>query len=97
MYTGKVVEEALVEDLFHEPLHPYTEGLMQSIPSLDGKQNKDTEKLREIQGIVPDLSRLPRGCPFSPRCIRVMDRCRREEPPFVEARPRHSVRCWLNG
>jgi oligopeptide/dipeptide ABC transporter ATP-binding protein len=95
MYTGRVVEQADVGDLFNHPLHPYTEGLMGSIPSVDGKQNKDTEKLREIKGIVPDLSRLPRGCSFSPRCLRVKEICRKEEPCFKEVRTGHYVRCWL--
>ena len=95
MYTGRVVEQASVGELFNHPLHPYTEGLMGSIPSVDGKQNKDTEKLREIVGIVPDLSRLPRGCSFSPRCLRVKEICRKEEPSFLEVRSGHYVRCWL--
>jgi len=95
MYTGRVVEQASVEDLFNSPLHPYTEGLMRSIPSLDGKQNKYTERLKEIPGIVPDLCHLPRGCSFSPRCPRVMDVCRQEGPPFFEVWPDHYVRCWL--
>ena len=95
MYTGRVVEQASVGELFNHPLHPYTEGLMGSIPSVDGRQNKDTEKLREIVGIVPDLSRLPRGCSFSPRCSRVKEICLKEEPPFLEVRSGHYVRCWL--
>lgn len=95
MYTGRVVEEANVGDLFNRPLHPYTEGLMGSIPSMEEKQNKDTERLREIPGIVPDLNRLPRGCSFSPRCLRVKEVCYQEEPSFLEVQPNHYVRCWL--
>ena len=95
MYTGKVLEQGSVEDLFNTPLHPYTEGLIQSIPSLDSELDKDSGPLREISGVVPDLSHLPRGCTFSPRCPRVMNICHQEAPPFVEIRPGHAVRCWL--
>jgi oligopeptide/dipeptide ABC transporter ATP-binding protein len=97
MYAGRVVEQANVGDLFDHPFHPYTEGLMGSIPSMDGKKNKDREKLREIPGIVPDLSRLPHGCAFFPRCPQVREVCQQEAPPFLEVRPGHSVRCWLHG
>jgi len=95
MYTGKVLEQGSVEDLFNTPLHPYTEGLIQSIPSLDSKLDKDGGPLREISGVVPDLSRLPQGCTFFPRCPRVMKVCHQEAPPFIEIRPGHAVRCWL--
>lgn len=95
MYTGKVLEQGSVEDLFNTPLHPYTEGLIQSIPSLDSELDKDSGPLREISGVVPDLSRLPQGCTFFPRCPRVMKVCHQEAPPFIEIRPGHAVRCWL--
>ena len=95
MYAGKVLEQGSVEDLFNTPLHPYTEGLIQSIPSLDSKLDKDGGPLREISGVVPDLSRLPQGCTFFPRCPRVMKVCHQEAPPFIEIRPGHAVRCWL--
>jgi len=80
MYAGKLVEQALVDDLFNRPLHPYTQGLMWSVPSLEEDQNKDTEPLKEIPGIVPDLGHLPQGCYFSPRCHKKMEICRNEEP-----------------
>jgi oligopeptide/dipeptide ABC transporter ATP-binding protein len=95
MYTGKVLEQASVEDLFNNPLHPYTEGLILSIPSLDAKQYKDIEPLKEIPGVVPDLCYLPHGCTFFPRCSRMMEICQQETPPFIEVRPGHYVRCWL--
>ena len=95
MYTGKVVEEANVVDLFNNPCHPYTEGLMFSIPSIDEKQNKDTGRLKEIPGIVPDLSSLPRGCSFSPRCHKRIDVCLQQEPMVSEVSANHWVKCWL--
>jgi len=95
MYAGKLVEQALVDDLFNRPLHPYTQGLMWSMPSLAENQNKDTEPLKEIPGIVPDLGHLPAGCYFSPRCHKKMEICRHEEPILVENLPGHWVKCWL--
>jgi len=95
MYAGKLVEQALVDDLFNRPLHPYTQGLMWSLPSLEEDQNKDTEPLKEIPGIVPDLGHLPQGCYFSPRCHKKMEICRHEEPILVEGLPGHWVKCWL--
>jgi peptide/nickel transport system ATP-binding protein/oligopeptide transport system ATP-binding protein len=95
MYAGKLVEQALVDDLFNRPLHPYTQGLMWSVPSLEENQNKDTEPLKEIPGIVPDLGHLPQGCYFSPRCHKKMEICQNEEPLLVENLPDHWVKCWL--
>jgi peptide/nickel transport system ATP-binding protein len=95
MYAGKVVEEANVGDLFNDPLHPYTVGLMWSVPSLDIGQNKYEGPLKEIPGIVPDLSRLPRGCYFFPRCHRRKDVCGEIGPQLTEKKPDHWVRCWL--
>jgi len=95
MYAGKLVEQALVDDLFNRPLHPYTQGLMWSVPSLAEDQNKDTEALKEIPGIVPDLGHLPPGCYFSPRCRKRMEICRHEEPILIENLPGHWVKCWL--
>jgi oligopeptide/dipeptide ABC transporter ATP-binding protein len=97
MYAGKVVEEADVKDLFEYPLHPYTEGLMGSLPSIEDGHSKDAGPLKEISGIVPDLSRLPGGCYFYPRCHQKKDPCRSEMPDLKEHRPKHSVRCWLYG
>ncbi len=95
MYTGKVVEEADVKNLFDNPLHPYTEGLMFSVPSLKENQTKDSGRLKEISGIVPDLSNLPSGCSFSPRCHKCMDICKQKEPDVFEVSPNHRVKCWL--
>jgi oligopeptide/dipeptide ABC transporter ATP-binding protein len=94
MYAGKIVEEAPVEELFDNPLHPYTQGLLNSIPKLDLVHLGEPQRLQEIPGFVPSLFHLPKGCAFRPRCRWVMDRCRRESPDFSEVRPGHSIRCW---
>ncbi len=90
MYAGVVVEEAPVDGLFGRPLHPYTQGLLASIPRL----NLDQEKLNVIPGVVPNLLNLPRGCRFNPRCTCRLDICLEEEPPLIKADGR-KVRCWL--
>jgi peptide/nickel transport system ATP-binding protein len=95
MYAGKVVEYARVEDLLSNPLHPYTEGLIRSVPSLDKAENKYRGPLKEIPGIVPDLCYLPQGCYFYPRCHRKMDICQHETPIITETQSEHSVSCWL--
>jgi peptide/nickel transport system ATP-binding protein/oligopeptide transport system ATP-binding protein len=94
MYMGKVVEEAPVEDLFQEPLHPYTQGLLESIPWIGKKLKTGRRQLQEIPGIVPSLLEIPEGCRFHPRCSRVMNICRKEEPPLVQKDGRR-VLCWL--
>ena len=94
MYMGKVVEEALVEDLFLEPLHPYTHGLLESIPWMGRKMKSGRKQLQEIPGMVPSLLEIPEGCRFHPRCSRVMNICRKEEPPLVQKEGRR-VLCWL--
>src|SRR3954466_12525582 len=89
MYAGRKVEEAAVEGLFARPLHPYTHGLMASIPRLELMRGGDAEtkrRLQEIKGIVPALSNLPPGCSFAPRCPFAIDKCRREFPPYEEMR-----------
>jgi len=95
MYTGKVVEEAPVEDLFREPLHPYTQGLLGSIPRMGRKLETGRRQLQEIPGIVPSLLEMPHGCRFHPRCNQAMDICRKEEPPLVRPNDRRRVLCWL--
>ncbi|MBP1678577.1 MAG: transporter ATP-binding protein [Bacteroidetes bacterium] len=95
MYLGKVVESAATAALFDEPLHPYTQGLMRSIPQIHEKHSK-TRTLWEIPGNVPSLIDLPPGCPFTGRCDRRMARCA-EAPPLLEITPQHWVRCWLYG
>ena len=94
MYMGKIVEEALVEDLFLEPLHPYTHGLLESIPWMGRKIKSGRKQLQEIPGMVPSLLEIPEGCRFHPRCPRVMDICRKEEPSLVQKDSRQ-VLCWL--
>ena len=93
MYTGKIVEEADVVSLFESPSHPYTQGLLESIPRivLDGG---DRKKLKTIEGKVPNIMELPPGCPFEPRCEYAMDICRREWPRRVEVAEEHFVFCW---
>ncbi len=78
MYAGRLVEQAPVDDLFTRPKHPYTLGLLESIPRIDASQTK----LTPIPGQPPDLSALPRGCKFSPRCANVIERCKVEDPPW---------------
>jgi peptide/nickel transport system ATP-binding protein len=97
MYAGKKVEEASVEDLFARPLHPYTHGLMASIPRLElmrGGAGETKRRLQEIPGIVPSLTNLPSGCTFAPRCPFADDRCRKEAPAYEEQRPAHWAACW---
>jgi peptide/nickel transport system ATP-binding protein len=90
MYAGKLVEVALVHDLFREPLHPYTQMLIASLPSLEGKSH-----LQAIAGAPPSLLHPPAGCPFHPRCPYVIDRCKVVMPPLREIRPRHLAACHL--
>jgi peptide/nickel transport system ATP-binding protein len=97
MYAGKKVEEASVEDLFAHPLHPYTHGLMASIPRLElmrGGLGETKRRLQEIPGIVPSLTNLPAGCTFAPRCPFADDRCRKEAPAYEQKRPAHWAACW---
>jgi oligopeptide/dipeptide ABC transporter ATP-binding protein len=91
MYAGRIVEMGPVRRLFTRPAHPYTRALLDSIPRLGTRR----ERLAAIEGQPPDLSRLPGGCAFAPRCPAVMDRCRVEAPPEVSVEPGHVTRCWL--
>lgn len=91
MYLGQIVEEATVAQLFDTPKHPYTLGLIQSIPRLDGNRN---EKLYTIKGMVPLLSQIPSGCRFAQRCPYVTDQCRNEMPELTQISDTHRVRCW---
>ena len=90
MYAGRIVEQADTPDLFREPLHPYTRGLLASLPRPGGSKRS---RLLTISGSVPQLSDLPEGCRFSPRCDLRGEECSRE-PELVEAGPGHFVRCW---
>ncbi|MBS0518321.1 MAG: ABC transporter ATP-binding protein [Proteobacteria bacterium] len=97
MYAGRKVEEAAVGALFARPLHPYTAGLMKSIPRLElmrGEERRQTERLQEIPGIVPPLFDLPPGCAFAPRCPKANDLCRRERPAYEEKQSGHWAACW---
>jgi peptide/nickel transport system ATP-binding protein len=95
MYAGRKVEEAPVGELFAHPMHPYTRGLMDSIPRLAlMRREKAPERLQEIPGIVPALSNLPPGCVFAPRCALATEVCRREYPKYEEKRPGHRAACW---
>ena len=96
MYAGRKVEEAPVEVLFEEPLHPYTRGLMRAIPRLDVEADAagTRPRLQEIPGLVPNLTRAIVGCAFAPRCGFATDRCRTEPPPIVDAGSGHTVACW---
>jgi oligopeptide/dipeptide ABC transporter ATP-binding protein len=96
MYAGKIVEYGPVESIFRIPLHPYTLGLMASIPRMtEGGPVK--KKLTVIPGTVPSLNNLPAGCRFEDRCAFRMDICSRQEPPLKPRRPGHSVSCWFIG
>jgi peptide/nickel transport system ATP-binding protein len=97
MYAGRKVEEATVGELFATPLHPYTQGLLASIPRLDllrGAVKSDTDRLQEIPGIVPPLFALPKGCAFAARCPKATDICRQERPAYEQKRPGHWAACW---
>ena len=90
MYAGKIVETADVYELFHKPSHPYTRGLLGSLPS-----RNDGKRLQSIPGTVPMLSEMPEGCRFAPRCKYATDECRQMLPDMIEIRPGHQVRCRL--
>jgi peptide/nickel transport system ATP-binding protein len=97
MYAGRKVEEASVEDLFDSAQHPYTHGLLASIPHLDlmrGAVQQTQERLQEIPGMVPALSDLPVGCVFAPRCKYADEQCTTTYPPFEEKKPGHWAACW---
>jgi len=95
MYAGQVVEYASIETIFQQPRHPYTLGLMTSIPQLGRKFKVGKERLKEIPGLVPNLIRLPPGCLFNPRCPMAFQACTRERPPLFPLASGHGVRCWL--
>jgi len=94
MYAGKKVEEASVDDLFADPRHPYTRGLMGSIPALPAPGVKAETRLAEIPGMVPSLTRLPAGCAFAPRCALAVEQCQREYPPLQDFGGQHRAACW---
>lgn len=91
MYAGKILENAPTTELYSEPKHPYTIGLLQSTPAV----NRSLERFPTIDGRVPDLSNPPEGCRFNPRCSKVKPICYKEDPPVVEIGKDHEVKCWL--
>lgn len=92
MYLGKIVEGSISTNVFHDPKHPYTQGLMNSIPSLATTRK---ERLIPIKGVVPDPFEVPEGCGFEPRCPRAMEICKTKVPPLKEVAPGHLAACWL--
>jgi peptide/nickel transport system ATP-binding protein len=94
MYAGKKVEEASVDDLFADPRHPYTRGLMASMPAVISLGAKTDVRLTEIPGMVPSLTNLPEGCAFAPRCPLAIERCRQEYPPLQDFGGHHRAACW---
>lgn len=91
MYLGRIVEGANVREVFHNPKHPYTQGLMHSIPSLASAK----ERLEPIKGVVPDPFEVPPGCGFEPRCPHAMEICKTNMPALAEVAPGHTTACWL--
>lgn len=91
MYLGQVIEESDIEELFERPLHPYTKGLLKSVPQIDGDRS---EKLHVIEGVVPALTAVPEGCRFAPRCAFADELCKSEAPPLKEVNKGKNVRCW---
>ncbi|HEX8618733.1 MAG TPA: oligopeptide/dipeptide ABC transporter ATP-binding protein, partial [Thermoanaerobaculia bacterium] len=113
MYTGRVVEDAPVRELFGNPAHPYTRGLLKSLPGAsstlaaaaaprtgaeaDSSYNPAPTRLPTIQGMVPPITNLPQGCKFNPRCPDVMDICLGNEPALMPVNAGQSARCYLHG
>jgi oligopeptide/dipeptide ABC transporter ATP-binding protein len=95
VYTGRVMERGATLEIFDRPLHPYTRGLMQAIPSPEA--SRATQELHEIQGVVPSYQALPVGCKFHPRCPLAQRICRDEEPELREVAPGHWAACWMAG
>ncbi len=93
MYAGFIIEEAQVKDLYSDPRHPYTLGLLGSLPRVDETQHR---RLVSIEGLPPDLLGLPQGCPFAARCVYRIDRCEKENPPLEPVSPGHWKACWVD-
>ena len=91
IYAGEIVECGTLEQVYGRVCHPYTQGLFDSLPDLD----EESDRLKTIQGMMPDPSNLPEGCKFHPRCPHCMERCKTECPPVTEVEPGHKVKCWL--
>jgi oligopeptide transport system ATP-binding protein len=93
MYAGFIIEEAQVKDLYSDPRHPYTLGLLGSLPRVDETQHR---RLVSIEGLPPDLLGLPPGCPFAARCVYRVERCEKENPPLEPVSPGHWKACWVD-
>jgi oligopeptide transport system ATP-binding protein len=93
MYAGFAVEEAPVKEVYGNPRHPYTIGLLGSLPRLDEIRE---DKLSSIEGLPPDLIELPQGCPFAARCVYAIDKCLNERPELEPVGPRHRIACWVD-
>jgi oligopeptide transport system ATP-binding protein len=93
MYAGYIVEEALVEELYSNPRHPYTKALLRSMPRVDDTRH---DRLEAIKGLPPDLIALPKGCPFAARCVMAKEKCRLENPLLEPYSPTHKYACWVN-
>ena len=93
MYGGYIIEEAAVDELYANPRHPYTLGLLGSLPRLD---DSEYHRLASIEGLPPVLYQKPTSCPFAPRCKYVVDRCLKENPPLTMAASDHRVACWVD-
>lgn len=91
MYAGKVVESAEVHELFQNPKHPYTQGLLGALPKMDSRQ-----RLNSIDGMVPTLKDMPTGCRFAPRCPMATQKCKEEQPALVDVTAGHQVRCFMS-
>jgi oligopeptide/dipeptide ABC transporter ATP-binding protein len=92
MYAGRIVERGTAREIYANPRHPYTRGLLRSVPRLDEPRRA---KLQPIPGQPPDLSRLPIGCAFAPRCAYAVERCRAEAPALEPVGAGHLASCWL--
>jgi oligopeptide transport system ATP-binding protein len=93
MYGGFIIEEAPVKELFANPLHPYTIGLMGSLPRVDDDSH---QRLTSIDGLPPVLYTKPNSCPFAPRCKFALDHCWKENPPLETVGPDHRIACWVD-
>ena len=94
MYAGQIVETAGIYEIFDNPCHPYTRGLMNSIPKIEGKKSQQ-KKLNVIKGYVPHPSAFPKGCRFSPRCRLAFEKCFSQQPGLMKVSGDHYAKCWL--
>ena len=93
MYAGRIVEKGMAKDIYEQPRHPYTVGLLKSVPRLDVAVK---QRLVPIEGVPPDLGNLPKGCAFAERCTHLIDRCKEEMPFLVPVSNKHEVACWVD-